>query len=485
MKVVTLVNPVWRALLVTPSILGMTLVLGTASSLAQNQQLTNPTLAAASSIRQGLVPPPSLSSSTDSSTDQQGRSTEASTLIIQTSASPLVPAATNLSVLESLSPAWSLTPLQPPTKSIALSNFAQANIDIGTNIQKINDTNANTAMLLAQSTDSRDLQPVAIASPNGDFSPTLLAQSADNPETPFPPDSAETPAVEAADTPSIETPEAQAPTSSPTKWHFLFAPYIYVPLSIYGDAGFRTFRGRDISRDFNFTPGQITTALANSLDFAFFGALEAWTPSYKLGIFANVNYLALSNESTVTRQVRRPPGFDNPLRPGLPLPTALNADVNNQTLSVDLAASYRFYDPAKVNPKGIATEFDLGPVLFDVIGGINITSVNSEIDLTTNFGGDVGFDGGRTVVSPLLGGRFRWNTSPKLALVVAGSVSGFGISGLSQYSFRTGIDWMFSGNTSLGLGYRFGFLNYNKGNRRDFSLEANQNGPYVSFGFRF
>ncbi len=152
---------------------------------------------------------------------------------------------------------------------------------------------------------------------------------------------------------------------------------------------------------------------------------------------------------------------------------------------MDLAATYRFYDPAKVNPKGIATEFDLGPVLFDVIGGMNITSVNSDLDLTTNLGGAVSSDNGATVVSPLLGGRFRWNTSPKFAVVVAGSVSGFGISGLSQYSFRTGIDWMFSGNTSLGLGYRFGFLNYNKGGDRDFSLEANQSGPYISFGFRF
>jgi hypothetical protein len=58
------------------------------------------------------------------------------------------------------------------------------------------------------------------------------------------------------------------------------------------------------------------------------------------------------------------------------------------------------------------------------------------------------------VVSPLLGGRLRLNVNPKLALVTTGSVAGFGISGLSKWNVMSGIDWMFSGNTSLGLGYR-------------------------------
>jgi hypothetical protein len=43
---------------------------------------------------------------------------------------------------------------------------------------------------------------------------------------------------------------------------------------------------------------------------------------------------------------------------------------------------------------------------------------------------------------------------------------------------------MFSGNTSLVLGYRFGSLNYNS-NSSDFNLDTNQNGPYLGFGFRF
>jgi hypothetical protein len=89
-----------------------------------------------------------------------------------------------------------------------------------------------------------------------------------------------------------------------------------------------------------------------------------------------------------------------------------------------------------------------------------------------------------TVVSPLLGGRFRWNATPELAVLLSGSVSGFGISGLTQYGVQGGVDWMFSGNTSLGLGYRFAALDYNSG-ANELDLNVDQNGPYLNFGFRF
>jgi hypothetical protein len=258
----------------------------------------------------------------------------------------------------------------------------------------------------------------------------------------------------------------------------LFQPYIYIPVTIYGSTSTRDFRSRDVSRDFALSPSQIRTKLKNDLDFAFLGALEAWTPNYHLGLLANANYISFSSSTTLNRAIRRPGLADF-------VPSQVTVAADSQTWVVDLAAAYRFYNPSQVNPDGVLTEFDLGPVLLDLFGGINITGVDANLNLTTNLGGEGEFDGGKTVVSPLLGGRFRWNAAPKLAVVTAGSVSGFGVSGLMQWSVRGGIDWMFSGNTSLGLGYRFGFLNYDKGTGREFSLEANQNGPYLSFSFRF
>ncbi len=308
-----------------------------------------------------------------------------------------------------------------------------------------------------------------------------VSQSTVIPAAPSEPDT-DSSSPNTQDTP-VESPNTQEPqttVSQSNQWHFLFQPYIYVPITIYGNTTFRRFRAENSSGDFALSPNQIRSAIKNKLNFAFFGDLQAWTPNYHLGFLANVDYLSTSNNSTFTRPVRRQ-GFADFI------PSQLRTEVDTQVWSVDLATAYRFYNQSKVNPKGVSTEFDLGPFLFDIIGGLNIASVNADLDLSTNLGGQASFDGGTTVVSPLLGGRLQVNVAPKLALVTAGSVSGFGIDGLTNWRVRTGLDWMFSGNTSLGLGYRFGHLSYNKGfdNGRDFGVTVNNNGPYLSFSFRF
>ena len=315
------------------------------------------------------------------------------------------------------------------------------------------------APMLPSSTDSADLQPVESFSAVEVISPPLLEPS------------------------DI----AQAATAQPqsNQWHFLLVPYVYVPFFISGSANYEgsedfqnNFSGNfDGSRDFEFTPTQIRTALKNSLNFAFLGGFEAWTPDYNLGILANFDYLSLTSDGILNRSVRRP-GFADFV------PTEINASLNTQVWNVDLAASYRFYDPAKANPQGLNTEYDLGPFVFDVLGGLNVTSLNTQLGLSTNLGGEGEFTTSDTVVSPLLGGRFRWNATPELAVLLSGSVSGFGIGGLTQYGVLGGVNWMFSGNTSVGLGYRFGFLDYDSGSS-EVDLNVDQNGPYLNFGFRF
>ncbi len=261
---------------------------------------------------------------------------------------------------------------------------------------------------------------------------------------------------------------------------FLFQPSLYLPVTIYGDATFGDATFGQLTRDIAIDTDQITTAIKDDLNFAFFGDLQAWTPNYHLGLLADVNYLSASSQDTLTRSVRFPGLADF-------VPSELQADVDTQVWYVNLAAAYRFYDRSKVNPEGVFTEFDLGTFVFDILGGLNIASISADLDLSTNLGGQAEFDGGTTVVSPLLGGGLRVNASPKLAWVTAGSVSGFGIGGLTQWSVRSGLDWVFSGNTSLGLGYRFGSVSYNKDfdRDRDFGVSLNQNGPYLSLGFRF
>ena len=314
------------------------------------------------------------------------------------------------------------------------------------------------APLLPSSTSSSDLQPLAapVASEGG--LPTPLTQP---------------------------RPMAQTPLdeSEANRWHFLITPYIYVPFSISGSATFQGegFRNNfvgdftDPSRDFDFTPSQISAALRNSLNFAFLSGLEAWTPDYRIGIVGNLDYVSLSTQSTVTRDVRIPGAAAF-------VPTELNASLNTQLWRGDLLGGYRFYDPARVNPEGVRSEYDLGPLVFDMLGGLSLIQINAQLGLSTNLGGSGQFNSTNTVISPLIGGRVRWNANPKLAVVGAAGVSGFGLSGLTQYGIQGGVDWMFSGDTTLAAGYRFSFLDYNND---QLDLDVNQHGPYLNIGFRF
>jgi hypothetical protein len=322
---------------------------------------------------------------------------------------------------------------------------------------------ASSPMPLPASTSSSDLQPVGSPAAGEDLFQILLGQS-----------------------PTIA--QATSTQAQSDQWHFLLKPYIYVPFFISGSANFkgtedfqnsfsRDFENTEGSRDFEFTPSQVITTLENTLNFAFLGEIEAWTPNYTLGVLANVDYLSLTARDTFARSVRRP-GFADFI------PTELNSALNVQLWNADLAASYRFYDSANVNPEGVETEFDLGPFVFDVVGGVNLTVVNTQLGLNTNLGGNGESTTSDVIVSPLLGGRFRWNATPRLALLASGSVSGFGISGLMKYGFLGGIDWIFSGNTSLGLGYRVSILDYNSGSS-EVDLDVDQHGPYLNFGFRF
>lgn len=356
--------------------------------------------------------------------------------------------------------------LEGESEEVVSGAIAQPQPPVPTTVESINvDTITDTSdsaqadlPLLPSSTNSHDLQPIEAPLASEGLLQTTPAQ---------PPGIAQT----------------TSEPAPPEQWHFLVVPYIYVPFNISGSA---TFQGEDFrnnfvgdftdpSRDFDFSPSQIRAALRNSLNFAFFSGFEAWTPNYNAGILANIDYVSLSSGSTLNRDVRIPGAAAF-------VPTEVNAALNTQLWRGDLAASYRFYDPAQANPEGIRSEYDLGPFVFDVLGGLSLVQINNQLGLSTNLGGNGQFNSTQTLISPLIGGRVRWNASPQLAVLASGTVSGFGISGLTQYGIQGGIDWMFSGNTTLGAGYRFSFLDYSSS---QVDLNVNQNGPYLNLGFRF
>lgn len=319
-----------------------------------------------------------------------------------------------------------------------------------------------------------------------------------------------------------ESPDSSESSANANKWHFLFQPYIYLPLSIYGDATVKGF-----STDFAAGGSTIFSAVRNTFEFGLLGRLEGWTPNYHWGFLLDGNYIELGRQNSFTRP--NPNRFldlainrvadrirarvDSVLRQQIAdylrgrldgriqaeiearlgaklaqiIPSSFESDVQVQAWNVDLAGAYRFYNSSQVNPKGVATEFDLGPYLLDIMAGVRLAGVSGDLDITTNLGGEGDFSRSVTTVKPLLGTRLRYNLSPRLAAVIAGSIAGFDIGNLGlNWEILGGLDWMFSGNTSMGLGYRFAYLKYKSGSGSDaFEVSASNNGPYLTFTFRF
>lgn len=262
-------------------------------------------------------------------------------------------------------------------------------------------------------------------------------------------------------------------TNLSNSWHFLIQPSIYIPFTIYGDASAGSLTG-----DFALDASQIRNRIKDDLNFAFFGRMKAWTPDYRLGLFADFDYLSLDSRTSVNRSL--PPSLGS-------IPVTLNAGVGSTLWSLSVGGAYRFYNSSQVNPEGVNTEFDLGSSVFDVFGGLNLTGIDLGLDFNAPGLGSARFDGSKTILSPIVGGRFRYNFNPQWAIVAGGSYSGFGINGLRQWNLSTGVDWLFSEKTSLGLGYRFGYTGYNSTLRTntDFGIDVNQNGPYLNLSFRF
>jgi len=169
---------------------------------------------------------------------------------------------------------------------------------------------------------------------------------------------------------------------------------------------------------------------------------------------------------------------------GLPPQFPLDAAVGTAFTQLDLGGAYRFGDrnlPTALQTAN--TEFDLGPFIFDAMAGLRLYSFNNELVLTGPRGNQFEFDQSRTVLEPMIGGRARWNLSSNLAAIAGGSMSGFSLGDLTfSVAGYGGIDWLFSGNTSLTASYGFTYLDYSSGNS---GLDLFTHGPNVGVKFRF
>jgi hypothetical protein len=262
-------------------------------------------------------------------------------------------------------------------------------------------------------------------------------------------------------------------TADEIPWRFSFEPYVYVPFGVNGDV---TVDGIEVPIDAGI--GDIFDVAINTLNFAAFGRAEAWKGHW--GIVFDGAYANLGTGQTV--EIPLPPELQ---LFGLPSEIDVDAAVGVSFSRFELAAAYRFGDGNLSNAfRAADTEFDLGPFLFDAIAGLRIQAFTNDLVLTSNVGDEFDFSDSQTFVEPMLGGHARWNVSDNLAVLTGGSVSGFGIGDLTfSVDGYGGIDWLFSGNTSLLASYRFTYVDSSSSD--SFGLNLFTHGPLVGVKFRF
>ncbi len=165
----------------------------------------------------------------------------------------------------------------------------------------------------------------------------------------------------------------------------------------------------------------------------------------------------------------------------------------------DFAISYNFGDtPATSLPKE-PSEQEFPRVWFQPILGVRLNDINLQIQNAINYeisSSLVNIQGttqntvqaGKLWFDPLVGGKLGLQLSDPITLWLRGDVSGFGLSGDTNYSWNLlfGMDWWVRENISLQLGYRFYEINYKTGTGSNaFGFSELFNGPFVSASFHF
>jgi hypothetical protein len=273
--------------------------------------------------------------------------------------------------------------------------------------------------------------------------------------------------LEETPSPEVISQTTDAPAATEVPWRFVLEPYLYLPFETSGDVTVN-----NIEVPFDYDLGEVL----ESLTFATYGRFEAWQGPWAF-VLDGYYFNTVESESVV---VNTPPQLQGQL------PGEINIDGTAETsvTKLDFAGAYRFGDGNLPNALATAdTEFDLGPFIFDAIAGVRFYFFSNDIELTSDIGQEFDFSRSATFVEPLLGGRARWNLSDNLAVLAAANVSGLGIGDMTfSLESYAGIDWLFSGNTSMTVVYRVTYIDYD---RDSSGLNFFQHGPALGVKFRF
>lgn len=239
-----------------------------------------------------------------------------------------------------------------------------------------------------------------------------------------------------------------APAPAQDGWVFSLSPYLW-GAGLQGDVGLFGQQPVDVDMSFGDIFG----------DLRFGGMMVAEAHNGTWGIFADLIYVDVEAEQTVTRTIAG-------------VPAALSASVETSSLTATIMGEYRVVS----QPSGT----------LDLMAGARIWSVDNDIAISLTAGGApiAGLSGsdGSTWVDPMLGIRGRFDMTRSWYLTGWGMVGGFGAGSDITWDVLGGVGYQWNDWLSTVVGYRALGVDYEDDG---FVYDVVQHGPAVGVVFRF
>ncbi|MEQ1954482.1 hypothetical protein [Mesorhizobium sp. CN2-181] len=244
-------------------------------------------------------------------------------------------------------------------------------------------------------------------------------------------------AANAADAVSPVTPDAKT-TTTESGWTFTVAPYFWAA-GLSGETG--VFGLPPVDIDFKF--GDIL----KDLDFAAMAIGEARYERYS--IFGDIMYTKISTGSGTPHGI-----------------LADHVDVSSETFAGLLGGGYALLD----GPSG----------RLDVVGGVRVWSVDTEISIDGGILGGRSASDGATWVDGLVGVRGNYNFTPEIYFTGWGLVGAGGAD--VDWDVAGGLGYRFNDSFSMVAGYRALGVDYSDDG---FLFDVVQQGPILGLVIRF
>ncbi len=218
-------------------------------------------------------------------------------------------------------------------------------------------------------------------------------------------------------------------------WAVQLTPYVWAS-GVGGDL--RPFQGSSVvSMDKSFSE------VMKDLDAAFF--LTGYARKDRLVLLGDISY------SSSSRSGKLPPG--------------LPASGSFRQASATLAAGYRAVSNADIN--------------LDLLAGLRAWSVKASVDVA---GGLVQTSPEKRFVDPVLGLRAHIPIAARWSALAYGDVGGFGVGSRATHQVAATVNYQWSEQAFVSLGYRVLTLDYRRGGTR---IDVTMAGPLLGATWRF